>query len=175
MKEACKGQVIEMDGNRPESVILEEIVRILKLTRSKGPRRPPRVLLLGPPGCGKTEHAKKLAAKYKVQYVKVSEMVKDHIRNQKDKAKADDLKQRLENAKPCKLHLLVIAHKVPNELVIDLVRERLERPDCKINGWILDGCPSTPEQIALLNENGIVPSLVVTLDQSDSSVYEKIE
>jgi adenylate kinase family enzyme len=59
--------------------------------------------------------------------------------------------------------------------VIDLVKERLERPDCKINGWILDGCPSTPEQIALLNENGIVPSLVVTLDQSDSSVYEKIE
>lgn len=55
-----------MDGNRPESVILEEIVRILKLTRSKGPRRPPRVLLLGPPGCGKTEHAKKLAAKYKI-------------------------------------------------------------------------------------------------------------
>jgi len=91
-----------MDGNRPESVILEEIVRILKLTRSKGPRRPPRVLLLGPPGCGKTEHAKKLAAKYKIQYVKVSEMVKDHIRNQKDRAKAEDLKQRLENAKPRK-------------------------------------------------------------------------
>lgn len=64
---------------------------------------------------------------------------------------------------------------MPNELVIDLVKERLERPDCKINGWILDGCPSTPEQIALLNEIGIVPSLVVTLDQSDSSVYEKIE
>lgn len=91
-----------MDGNRPESVILEEIVRILKLTRSKGPRRPPRVLLLGPPGCGKTEHAKKLAAKYKIQYIKVLEMVKDHIRNEKDRAKADDLKQRLENAKPRK-------------------------------------------------------------------------
>ena len=104
MKEACKGQVIEMDGNRPESVILEEIVRILKLTRSKGPRRPPRVLLLGPPGCGKTEHAKKLAAKYKIQYVKVAEMVKDYlIRNgEKDRAKAEELKTRLENAKPRK-------------------------------------------------------------------------
>ena len=64
---------------------------------------------------------------------------------------------------------------VPNELIIDLVKERLDRPDCKINGWILDGCPSTPEQIARLNEHGIIPSLVITLDQSDSSVYEKIE
>lgn len=91
-----------MDGNRPEGVILEEIVRILKLTRSKGPRRPPRVLLMGPPGCSKTEHAKKLASKYKIQYVKVSEMIKDLIRNEKDRAKADDLKNRLDNCKPCK-------------------------------------------------------------------------
>ena len=64
---------------------------------------------------------------------------------------------------------------VPNELIIDLVKTRLEKPDCKINGWILDGCPTTNEQIAALNELGLVPSLVITLDQSDSSVYEKIE
>jgi adenylate kinase family enzyme len=48
-------------------------------------------------------------------------------------------------------------------------------PDCKNNGWILDGCPTTNEQIAALNEMGLVPSLVITMDQSDSSVYEKIE
>jgi adenylate kinase len=55
------------------------------------------------------------------------------------------------------------------------VKNRLEKPDCKINGYILDGCPTTNEQIAALNDLGIVPSLVITLDQSDSSVYEKIE
>lgn len=92
MKAACKGQIIELDGNRPEGVILEEIVRILKLTRSKGPRRPPRVLLMGPPGCGKTDHAKKLAQKYKLQYVKVNELVKDYIRNEPNPSKAQELK-----------------------------------------------------------------------------------
>ena len=35
----------------------------------------------------------------------------------------------------------------PDEMIIDLVKERLNKPDCKINGWILDGCPTTPEQI----------------------------
>lgn len=30
---------------------------------------------------------------------------------------------------------------VPDDIIIDLVRERLERPDCRINGWILEGCP----------------------------------
>jgi adenylate kinase len=39
---------------------------------------------------------------------------------------------------------------VPDELIIDLVRERLAKPDCKINGYILDGCPTTPEQILKL-------------------------
>ena len=92
VKAACKGQIIELDGNRPEGVILEEIVRILKLTRSKGPRRPPRVLLMGPPGCGKTDHAKKLAQKYKLQYVKVNELVKDYIRNEPNPSKAQELK-----------------------------------------------------------------------------------
>jgi SpoVK/Ycf46/Vps4 family AAA+-type ATPase len=93
---------MELDGNRPEGVILEEIVRILKLNRSKGPRRPPRILLMGPPGCGKTAQARRLADKYKVQYVKVSHMVKDLIRSETNAAKASELRQRLENCKPCK-------------------------------------------------------------------------
>lgn len=82
-------------------MILEEIVRILKLTRSKGPRRPQRILLMGPPGCGKTDHAKNLAAKFKLQYVKVSHMIKDLIRTETDVTKANELRSRLENCKPC--------------------------------------------------------------------------
>jgi adenylate kinase len=110
---------VELDGNTPEGVVLEEIVRILKLNRSKGPRRPPRILLMGPPGCGKTEHARKLAQKYKLQYVKVSEMVKDLARTEPNPVKAQELNARLESGKP-----------FPNELIIGLVKERLERPDC---------------------------------------------
>ena len=63
----------------------------------------------------------------------------------------------------------------PNKFIIDLVKTRLDKPDCRTNGWILDGCPTTTEQITALNDFGIVPSLVITMDQSDSSVYEKIE
>ena len=36
---------------------------------------------------------------------------------------------------------------VPDDLIIDLVRQRLQQTDCKINGWIMDGCPTTPKQI----------------------------
>jgi hypothetical protein len=37
-----------MDGEKNEGVILEEIVRILKLYRSNAPRRPPRIMIMGP-------------------------------------------------------------------------------------------------------------------------------
>ena len=64
---------------------------------------------------------------------------------------------------------------VPDEIVINLVKERLEQPDCLINGWILDGWPTTPEQIIRLRELGITPQLVVALELGDALVYEKIE
>jgi polynucleotide 5'-kinase involved in rRNA processing len=43
-----------MDGNKSEGIVLEEIARILKLNKSNAPRRPPRIILIGPPGSGKT-------------------------------------------------------------------------------------------------------------------------
>lgn len=39
---------------------------------------------------------------------------------------------------------------VPDDLIIDLIHERLSKPDCTINGYILDGCPTTQEQILKL-------------------------
>jgi adenylate kinase len=89
---------------------------------------------MGPPGCAKTEHAQRLADKYKVQYVKVSHLIKDYIRTEKDKARAAELRATLESCKP-----------LPDQLIIDLVKTRLEKPDCRTNGWILDGCPTTNE------------------------------
>jgi 2-phosphoglycerate kinase len=61
VKEVCKGSIIEMDGNKNESTVLEEIARILKLTKSNAPRRPPRIVLMGPPGTGKSSIALQIA------------------------------------------------------------------------------------------------------------------
>jgi len=53
---------------------------------------------------------------------------------------------------------------VPDATVVELVKERIEKPDCKINGFILDGCPTSLEQVQQLAENGIVPSVVIALN-----------
>ena len=67
-------------------------MRNLKLTRTHAPRRPPRIMLMGPPGCGKSEHARKIADKYKLAYIKVSHMVKDMIRGDSRSQNAKDLR-----------------------------------------------------------------------------------
>ena len=46
---------------------------------------------------------------------------------------------------------------VPDDVVIDLVNERLSKPDCRLNGWILDGCPFNMQQIKLLRDLKIEP------------------
>jgi len=51
------------------------------------------------------------------------------------------------------------------------VNERLSKPDCRLNGWILDGCPFNMQQIKLLRDLKIEPQKVIALEISDDSVF----
>lgn len=144
----------------------------MKLKNTKAPRRPQRVILLGPPGSQTEQHAIDICKKYKLVYVQVTQLLKDAIRREGDTQLAQDLAIRLSNGHSCKyfcgLRLLV-----PDDIIIDLVRERLEKPDCRINGWVLEGCPMTTYQIKQLRELQIVPQVVVAFEMSDASVLER--
>ena len=63
---------------------------------------------------------------------------------------------------------------VPDDVVIDLVTERLSKPDCRLNGWILDGCPFNMSQIKLLQELKIEPQKVIALEISDEAVLSEV-
>lgn len=70
-------------------------MRVLKLKNSKAPRRPQRVILMGPPGSDTESHAKAIAHKYKLVYVQVTQMLKDAIRREGETQLAQDLAARL--------------------------------------------------------------------------------
>ena len=53
---------------------------------------------------------------------------------------------------------------MPDDIVMDLVKERIKKKDCSLNGWILDGCPNTEEQILSLKNENIKPQLVLVLE-----------
>ena len=61
------------------------------MKHSNAPKRPPKIILFGPPGCGKTELAVKIAETFKISYLKVNHLVKDFIRKEGDSETAKDL------------------------------------------------------------------------------------
>jgi adenylate kinase len=96
------------------------------------------VVFLGPPGSGKGTQAKVLAGKYGVPHLSTGDMLREHI------AKGTPLGQK---AKP----LMDRGELVPDSLVLKMVAERIERPDCS-HGFVFDGFPRTVTQAKYLGE-----------------------
>lgn len=96
------------------------------------------LIFLGPPGSGKGTQAKVVAAKYSVPHLSTGDMLRDHI------AKSTPLGLK---AKP----LMERGELVPDSLVLKMVAERIERPDCS-HGFVFDGFPRTVTQAQYLGE-----------------------
>jgi len=94
------------------------------------------IVLLGPPGCGKGTQAQRLVDVLKIPQISTGDMLR--------KALKDGTPLGLEAKKYMESGQLV-----PDSLVIDIMRERINSSDCS-NGFILDGFPrSIPQAEAL--------------------------
>lgn len=62
---------------------------------------------------------------------------------------------------------------VPDEVVIDIVKERLSESDCK-NGYILDGFPRTVPQAIALEKMGVTIDAVVSLEVPSEAIVERM-
>jgi adenylate kinase len=90
------------------------------------------IVMLGSPGVGKGTYAKILSDKYNVPRISVGDLFREAIRDETELGKKiRDYVSR--------------GDLVPDEMVIELVKERLQKDDCK-NGFFLDGFPRTIAQ-----------------------------
>ena len=96
-----------------------------------------RLVLLGPPGCGKGTQAQRLCAREGVVHLSTGDLLRAAV------AKGTPLGLR---AKP----FMDAGRLVPDELVIGLVRERIDAPDAA-KGFLLDGFPRTVVQADALD------------------------
>ena len=88
-----------------------------------------KIIMLGAPGAGKGTHAKKITEKFGIPAISTGDIFRENIKNGTELGK---------KAK----EYMDAGNLVPDELVCDLVVDRLKQDDCK-NGYILDGFPRT--------------------------------
>jgi len=97
-----------------------------------------RAVLLGPPGAGKGTQAVRLVERYNVPQISTGDIFRKNI---KEGTELGRKAQEYMNS----------GQLVPDELVVDLVKDRLLKDDCK-NGYLLDGFPRTIFQAEQLDK-----------------------
>jgi adenylate kinase len=97
-----------------------------------------RLIFLGPPGAGKGTQAKFLADLLNIPHISTGEILRSAI------AQGTPLGQKAQS-------YVDKGELVPDDLLLDLIRERLNQPDAQ-NGWILDGFPRNVNQASFLEQ-----------------------
>jgi adenylate kinase len=124
--------------------------------------KPLVVILMGPPGAGKGTHAGPLSQHLGLPHISTGDLFREHIRGQ------TSLGQKAKS-------YMDKGHLVPDELVLDMLFDRVAKPDCK-NGYILDGFPRTLPQAKELDQRLSHQNRVVALNfnLADPVIIERI-
>jgi adenylate kinase len=123
-----------------------------------------RLILLGPPGCGKGTQSQRLTDKYRIPQLSTGDMLRAAVKAETPVGlKARDIMARGEL--------------VPDDVVVAIVADRIEQPDAK-NGFILDGFPRTvPQAEALarmLKDKGLDLDAAIELKVDEGILHQRI-
>ena len=122
-----------------------------------------KIVILGPPGAGKGTQADFIIEKYNIPHISTGDIFRENIKNGTELGV--EAKSYMDKG------LLV-----PDELVIDIVKDRIVRDDCK-DGFLLDGFPRTVAQAvsldAELDKQGTKLDKVVNINVDSSILVDR--
>ena len=118
------------------------------------------IILLGAPGAGKGTQAEVISQKLAIPAVSTGNMIREAIRQGTEMGR---------KAKAC----TEAGQLVPDDVVIGIVAERLQAPDCA-NGFILDGFPRTIPQAEALDAMGVRIDRVIEISVADDAIAERM-
>jgi len=119
-----------------------------------------KLIMLGAPGAGKGTQAIILSERYNIPAISTGVIIRAAIKNGTETGKI--AKGFIEKGEL-----------VPDNVVIGIIKERLNEDDCK-NGFILDGFPRTIPQAEALEELGVDIDKVLDIEVPDEAIIERL-
>jgi adenylate kinase len=107
------------------------------------------IILLGPPGAGKGTQAERIVNERNLAYIATGDILRNAVKN------ATTLGRKAK-------HYMDQGQLVPDELVVEIVKDRLLDPDCA-QGALLDGFPRTVSQAKFLEQ--VLPEIGFGIDK----------
>ena len=119
-----------------------------------------KIIFLGAPGAGKGTQAEKVSEKAGIPTISTGVILREAIKNKTPLGVSAQ-------------SYIEKGQLVPDELVIDILKSRLQESDCK-NGFILDGFPRTTVQAEALDKMGVTIDKVVNIYVPDEKIVERL-
>ena len=118
------------------------------------------LILLGAPGAGKGTQAEIISEKYGIPAISTGAIIREEIASGSELGKT---------VKACTESGAL----VPDEVVINIIKGRLAKPDCA-NGFILDGFPRTVPQAEALRDLGVEITDVISIEVDDADIMDRM-
>ncbi|XP_061056881.1 adenylate kinase 8 isoform X2 [Eubalaena glacialis] len=141
-------------------VFCQALTYVQTVHRSNAPFTP-RVLLCGPMGSGKSLQAALLAQKYGLVNVCCGQLLKEAVA---DKSKYGEMIRPFFEKEMA----------VPDNIIMKVLRQRLDQQDCVERGWVLHGFPRDRDQAHLMDGMGYKPNRVFFLNVPFDSIIERL-
>jgi adenylate kinase len=119
-----------------------------------------RLILLGGPGAGKGTQANFISERYQIPQISTGDMLRAAV------------KEGTELGKKAK-QFMDAGQLVPDDVIIGLVKERIQEPDCR-QGFLFDGFPRTIPQADAMKEAGVPIEAVVDIDVPDEEIIKRM-
>jgi adenylate kinase len=119
-----------------------------------------RLILLGGPGAGKGTQANYIKERYGIPQISTGDMLRAAVKAGTDLGME------------AKKHMDA-GGLVPDDVIIGLVRERIQEPDCD-KGFLFDGFPRTIPQADAMKEAGVPIEAVVDIDVPDEEIIKRM-
>ena len=123
------------------------------------------LILLGPPGAGKGTQAELLVSGHGLVQLSTGQMLRDAV------AAGSELGKKVKK-------IMDDGGLVPDEIVVGLIAERIDRPDCK-NGVIFDGFPRNVAQAEaldhMLESKKLKLDAVVSIEVPEEELFERVK